>query len=83
MSELILLGPFTTQIIETFNFVDNVEYRIKIRADDQAHSMSYSQFFEQHKIMFEKKISVAATDNTIALNGRWNLYTSQKKIFYS
>ena len=66
----------------TFNFVDNIVYsRSIMRTDDQAHSMSYSQFFEQHKIMFEKKISVAATDNTIALNGRWNLYTSQKKYF--
>ena len=57
-----------------------------MRADDQApYSMSYSKFFEQHKIMFEKKISVAAasTDNTIALNGRWNLYTSQKIFYYT
>ena len=48
--------------------------------------MSYSKFFEQHKIMFEKKISVVARCcwkyNCLEWS-RWNLYTSQKIFYYT
>ena len=60
---------------------------MKMRADDLGpYSMSYSKYFEQHKIMFEKKISVVARCcwkyNCLEWS-RWNLYTSQKIFYYT